>query len=101
MQPPTGTGKAASKERAKLEKLDGQAFDRAFVKQVVQDHEKDIKYFEKQQGSLEDPQLKSFAQQTVPVLQEHLQMAQQVEGGSGSSSRPNAAARPPARQMTH
>ena len=35
VQPPASTDKAASKERTKLEKLDGQAFDRAFVEQVV------------------------------------------------------------------
>jgi putative membrane protein len=90
VQPPTGPDKSASKKRTKLEKLDGQAFDQAFVKEVVQDHEKDIKYFRKEQTSLQDPQLKSFAQQTLPVLQDHLQMAQQTQkaaNGSGSSSR--------------
>ncbi|HET7595238.1 MAG TPA: DUF4142 domain-containing protein [Stellaceae bacterium] len=90
VQPPTGPDKSASKKRAKLEKLDGQAFDQAFVKEVVQDHEKDIKYFRKEENSLKDPQLKSFAQQTLPVLQDHLQMAQQAQqatSGSGSSSR--------------
>jgi putative membrane protein len=88
--PPTGVDKTEGKERAKLEKLDGQAFDQAFVKEVVQDHQKDIKYFQQQQGSLQDPQLKSFAQQTLPVLQQHLQMAQQVGGASGSSTKPGA-----------
>jgi putative membrane protein len=99
VQAPTGADKTEGKERAKLEKLDGQAFDQAFVKEVVQDHQKDIKYFQQQQGSLQDPQLKSFAQQTLPVLQQHLQMAQQVGGasGSGSSSKPRTSTSGPAR----
>jgi putative membrane protein len=90
VQPPSSTKKEASKERAKLEKLNGQAFDRAFVQQVVQDHQKDIQFFQKQQTTLQDPQLKSFAQQTLPVLQQHLQMAQQVASASGSSSQPDS-----------
>ena len=60
------------------------------MKEIVQDHQKDIKYFQKEQNSLKDPQLKSFAQQTLPVLQQHLQMAQETAqattSGSGSSS---------------
>jgi putative membrane protein len=91
-QPPTSASKDGSKARSKLEKLNGQAFDEAFVKEVVQDHQKDIKYFQQQQASLQDLQLKSFAQQTLPVLQQHLQMARQVAsqiGASGSSSPKN------------
>jgi putative membrane protein len=93
MQPAAGPGKSASSERAKLQKLNGDAFDKAFVKQIVEDHQKDIKYFQKEQNSLRDAQLKSFAQQTLPVLQEHLQMAQRAEqatGASGSSSAPKS-----------
>jgi len=67
-----------------LQKLNGDAFDKAFVKQIVKDHQKDIKYFEKEQNSLKDPQLKSFARQTLPVLQEHLQMAQHTQTGCGA-----------------
>jgi putative membrane protein len=106
-QPSAQPSKSERNERAKLEKLNGQAFDKAFVKQIVQDHQKDIKYFEKEQGSLKDPQLKSFAQQTLPVLREHLQMAQQTEqatSGSGSSTgRPSSmdsTANPAARTTT-
>lgn len=89
VEPPSQPSKSESNQRAKLEKLNGQAFDQAFAKEIVQDHQKDIKYFQKEETSLKDPQLKSFAQQTLPVLQQHLQMAQQTEqatSGSGSSS---------------
>jgi putative membrane protein len=52
VQPPAQPSKSESQERAKLQKLSGDAFDKAFVKQIVQDHEKDIKYFQKEQNSL-------------------------------------------------
>jgi putative membrane protein len=107
VQPPAQPGKSENKERAKLEKLNGEAFDKAFVKQIVQDHQKDVKYFQKEQNSLKDPRLKSFAQQTLPVLQDHLQMAQQTEHstmGSGSSTQPRSSkdstASPAARQTS-
>ena len=107
VQPPAQPSKSESNQRAKLEKLNGQAFDRAFVKEIVQDHQKDIKYFQKEQSSLQDPQLKSFAQQTLPVLQQHLEMAQQTEkatSGSGSSTKPHSSmdstATPAARTTT-
>jgi putative membrane protein len=93
VQLPAGPGKSADKERVKLEKLSGDAFDRAFAKHIVEDHQKDIKYFQKEQNSLKDAQLKSFAQQTLPVLQEHLQMAQRTEQAttaSGSSRAPQS-----------
>src|SRR6185312_8162840 len=67
MQLPSGPGKSESKQREKLQKLNGDAFDKAFVNQIVEDHQKDIKYFRKEQNSLKDAQLKSFAQQTLPV----------------------------------
>lgn len=92
MQLPAGPGKSESKQRAELQKLNGDAFDKAFVNQIVEDHQKDIKYFRKEQNSLKDAQLKSFAQQTLPVLQKHLQMAEQTAqaaGASGSSTAPN------------
>ena len=102
VQPPKGIGKEKSQERAKLEKLSGQAFDRAFVQTVVQDHQKDIQYFQREATAVQDPQLKSFTQQSLPVLQQHLQMAQQVQShvASGSSSAPSPSAGSPGSRTT-
>jgi putative membrane protein len=61
----------------KLSKLSGQQFDRQFAKDMVADHKKDIAKFQKEaKGSGPFAQ---FAQQTVPVLQKHLQTAQGIE----------------------
>jgi putative membrane protein len=87
--------KAADKEHdallAKLQKLNGPAFDRAFVQAQVEDHKKDVQYFQKEASAVKDPQLKSFIQQTLPVMEQHLQMAQQIESelsASGGTTRP-------------
>jgi putative membrane protein len=86
---PTGPDKEQKDLHARLDKLNGAAFDRAFVDAQVKDHQKDIQFYQTESSRLQDPQLKSFAQQTLPVLQEHLQMAERAEsqvGASGSST---------------
>jgi putative membrane protein len=63
----------------KLSKATGPEFDRDFVKQMVSDHKKVIKEFQGRAESAKDPELKAFAQKTLPNLQHHLEMAQQLE----------------------
>jgi len=63
----------------RLEKLSGAQFDKVYMQHMVQDHKKDIADFQKEAQSGKDPAVKNFAQQTLPVLQQHLQMAQTDE----------------------
>jgi putative membrane protein len=43
---------------------------------MVKDHQKEVAEFQKQAQSGSDPEVKSFAVKYLPVLQQHLQMAQ-------------------------
>jgi putative membrane protein len=61
----------------KLEKKSGNDFDREFVEEMVDDHEKDIKMFEKAASDAKDADVRNFASKTLPTLREHLQI---VEG---------------------
>ncbi len=61
-----------------LEGLNGPAFDRAFAGNQVTDHELAIALFEREAQSGTDEQLRSFAEKTLPTLQQHLQMARAV-----------------------
>jgi len=71
----------------KLSKLKGEEFDRAFAKQMVLDHVVAVKLFEYQAKNGTDEALKAFAAKTLPVLQEHLEMAKKLPGApSGSRS---------------
>lgn len=63
----------------RLEKLSGAQFDKVYMQHMVQDHKKDVADFQKEAQNGKDPAVKNFAQQTLPVLQQHLQMAQQSE----------------------
>jgi putative membrane protein len=60
----------------RLSKLNGSAFDKAFVRTQVRGHEKDIAKFQKEESSASNPAIKFYASSTLPTLQEHLQMAQ-------------------------
>ena len=61
---------------AKLQKLSGAEFDRAYMDHMVQDHKKDVAEFQKEASRGRDPQIKAFAAKTLPTLQEHLKMAE-------------------------
>jgi putative membrane protein len=62
-----------------LQKLSGTDFDKAYASAMVKDHKKDVKDFKSAAQNLKDPDLKAFAQNTVPTLEEHLWLAQEVE----------------------
>lgn len=62
-----------------LGELSGPAFDKAYANAMVKDHAEDIQKFENAQTSVNDPQLKQFASQTLPTLREHYRMAQDLQ----------------------
>jgi putative membrane protein len=71
---------------SKLGQLKGEEFDRAYIREMGhKDHKKDIQAFEKQARQGKDPELRTFAEETLPVLQKHLSMAQKVSGGAESA----------------
>jgi putative membrane protein len=65
--------------RDRLAKLSGAEFDRAYMKEMVHDHEKDVAEFSQAAKSATDPQVKEFASKTLPTLEGHLRMAKEVE----------------------
>jgi putative membrane protein len=70
----------------KFQAMSGAAFDRAYAKQMVQDHRKAVDLFQKEADRGMDGDLKTFASQTLPVLQGHLSMAQALNGSSAGNS---------------
>jgi putative membrane protein len=70
-----------SKDQAlkdRLSKLDGEKFDQAYMKNMVRDHTKDVSEFRKESTSGKDSDLKSFASQTLPTLEDHLKEAKNI-----------------------
>jgi putative membrane protein len=70
----------AQEEQDKLSKLSGAKFDKEYMRFMVEDHTKDVQDFQQAASSLSDNELKQFAQQTLPVIQQHLQMAKEIAG---------------------
>ena len=63
----------------RLSKLSGAEFDREYVKEMVADHETDVKAFQTQAESGTDAEIKAFAAKTLPILQMHLEMIRGIE----------------------
>jgi putative membrane protein len=73
--PSQPAGKDAAEEQ-KLRGLSGAAFDQAYAQGQLQDHRETVELFQKEASSGQDAALKAFAQKTLPILQQHLQMAE-------------------------
>ena len=67
----------------KLSKLSGSDFDKEYINTMVEDHQKDIKDFEDMAQNAQSPDLKAFAQKQLPILREHLKMAQDIQSKLG------------------
>ena len=59
-----------------MEKLSGQAFEQQYIKQMVADHQKTANTMAAHQTMTKDPALQGFITKTLPVVESHLQMAQ-------------------------
>jgi len=54
--------------------------DKAYMDMMVKDHEKDLAEFKEQANSGSDPDVKKFAEETAKVVQEHLDLAKEIQG---------------------
>lgn len=78
MEDETGLMDDAKAMMLKLRKEEN--VDEAYLEQQVQAHEDAVKLFEKASTTLDDADLKSYAQATLPTLREHLAMAKKLSG---------------------
>jgi putative membrane protein len=63
----------------RLSKLSGSAFDKAYVKEMVKDHDEDVKEFQREAQSGQDSAVRAFASKTLPTLQEHQRMIHDMD----------------------
>jgi putative membrane protein len=69
-----------------LSKLSGAAFDRAYARDMVKDHEEDIADFNKEANGGKNTSIKDFATQTLPTLQDHLKEAKEMRQNVSASN---------------
>ena len=80
--PPAEPSLTERAEYRLLAALSGSKFDKAFVKAEVKDHKKDIAEYEKE-AKAGNSQAASYAQQSLPTLRKHLQLAESLERHPG------------------
>jgi putative membrane protein len=62
----------------RLLKLSGADFDRSYAQDMVKDHEQDLRDFQREANHGHDDLIRTFAAQTVPMIQQHLQQAKDM-----------------------
>jgi putative membrane protein len=75
--PPTGPNVKQKADHAKMAKSTGAAFDREFARHMVADHKKDIAEYRK--AAKNKNAAGQYAEETLPVLQRHLDSALDLE----------------------
>ena len=81
--------------RDKLAKLSGDAFDKAYMHEMLTDHREDVSAFKRESTSAKDADLKAWAGKTLPTLQEHLKLAQDTATKVGAGGEKKTAAKSP------
>src|SRR4051812_41516636 len=76
--PPSSVGAEHQRTYDDLAKLRSGAFDRAYAQAMVKDHQEDLRAYQDEAANGTDPDVKAFAARQVPLLQEHLRMAQSL-----------------------
>jgi putative membrane protein len=84
---PQQPSKKQTADHDKLAKLNGARFDREFAMHMVADHKKDIADYKKQAKMKGDDPTAGYANDTLPVLQKHLETAQSLVKSEKSASK--------------
>jgi putative membrane protein len=74
---PAGMTREAVRERTRLQRLSGRAFDREFISYMIRDHREDIAKFERQAQS-GDRRTAALARAQLPTLRGHLRIAERM-----------------------
>ena len=81
---PTGVNSEQQATYDKLAKLSGPAFDKAYLDAMVQDHDEDVAEFKKAAAmSSMDPDLMTWTQKTLTVIQQHDHLAHEDKTSVG------------------
>jgi len=84
---PDGPPKGDMKKMDKMKALSGDAFDQAYIKDMVKDHKKDSSEFKQEAQSTQNPQLKQLATEGGQTIDSHLQQIQQIAQTKGTTQK--------------
>jgi putative membrane protein len=88
--------KEAQQLHDELQQKSGAEFDQAYMEDMISDHQKDVETFQQYVETGQDPELRSFAEKALPILEQHRRLAQQtqeqVTAAAEGGEQPDAAA---------
>ncbi|HEX6772399.1 MAG TPA: DUF4142 domain-containing protein [Acidobacteriaceae bacterium] len=84
---PDGPSKGQMKKMDKMKALQGDAFDQAYIKDMVKDHKSDASEFKQEAQNTQNPSMKEFATQGSQVIEQHLQQIQQIAQSKGTTQK--------------
>ncbi|MCX7514867.1 DUF4142 domain-containing protein [Frateuria sp. STR12] len=67
-----------TEDTLQLQRLQGEALDQAFAGMMVKEHQKIIPLYEQAARDAHDPELRGIARDGLPMLRDHLQVAQAI-----------------------
>ena len=73
---PSELSPSAKAEKDKLAKLQGAAFDKAYMNEMLKDHRADSAEFQREIDRTKNSDVKDFASSTLTVVKDHLQLAE-------------------------
>jgi putative membrane protein len=76
---PAGLSDDDQKMINKLSTMKGKDFDKKYVSMMADDHDKDVDHFEKAAKDCKDPDLKAWADKTLPTLKSHKDMIHKIK----------------------
>ena len=65
--------------REALMKLSGKDFDKKYISEMVDDHEKDVKDVEDKAEHADNPEVRAWAAKTLPTMRAHLEKAKAIK----------------------
>lgn len=68
------------KKAEQLGRLSGDEFDKAYLDYMTKDHGHEVRKFTEHAKQIKNPTVKRWAEETIPVLQGHVQKADQLTG---------------------
>ena len=85
LKPPTALDATHRGLLNRLRSASGSSFDHLYVQQQVGAHQQAVMLFTSESQNGKDSDLKNFASETLPTLQQHLTMAQQLQKGGAAT----------------
>jgi putative membrane protein len=64
--------------RNRLNGFSGDQFDAAYMEEMLKDHKQDVEDFHRESKVTNDPDIRGFVTETLPILEDHLKKAEAI-----------------------